>query len=163
MTWWWLSFYLWKICSWHWSWKIRAELRSFILYRLWAWNRSFFCLGDSCLDLSVNHLQPLLVFTAIDGLAFLGVVVVLLCFIFSLYFFFFILFRSLFLSTFLGWFCTVSMWLLWSIVIWKEGKRIANNRVREIIKRLGKKYNKIIIKNKINFFLIIVKFYKNKK
>ena len=111
------------LCSWHWSWKIRAELRSFILYRLWAWNRSFFCLRDSCLDLSVNHLQPLLVFTASDGLAFLGVEVVLLCFILSLYFFFFILFRSLFLFTFLGWFCTVLMWLLWSIVIWKEGKK----------------------------------------
>ena len=55
---------------------------------------------DSCLDLSVNHLQPLLVFTVSVGLAFLGVVVVLLCFILSLYFFFFILFRSVFLFTF---------------------------------------------------------------
>ena len=111
------------VFSWHWSWKIRAELRSFILYRLWAWNRSFFCLRDSCLDLRVNHLQPWLVFTVSDGLVYLGVVFALLCLILSLYFFFLILFRSLFLFIFLGWFCTVLMWLLWSIVIWKEGKK----------------------------------------
>ena len=24
-------------------------------FRLWAWNRSFFCLRDSCWDLSVNN------------------------------------------------------------------------------------------------------------
>ena len=146
------------VCSWHWCWKIRTELRSFILYRLWAWNRSFFCLGDSRLDLSVNHLQPLLVFTANDGLAFLGVLVVFLHFIFSLYFFFLILFRSLFLSTFLGWFCTVTMWLLWSIVIWKEGERIANKRVSEIIKRLGKEKKKFIYIMKI--IIIILKMFK---
>lgn len=58
------------VWRWHWSCKIRAELCSCILYRLWAWNGSFFCLRDSCWDLSVNNLQPLLVFEVSVGLEF---------------------------------------------------------------------------------------------